>query len=61
MHDNLGNVSVNTKAAIGRIVDTDFAQESAAMTSSQMLLQAGTSMLQRGNSMSGMILTLLQG
>ena len=38
VYNNLANVSTNTKAATGRIMDTDFAAESSSMTSSQMLL-----------------------
>jgi len=57
---NLANVSANTQSAAGRIMDVDFATESAAMTSSQMLLQAGTAMLKQSNSMSSMVMSLLQ-
>ncbi|WP_370660639.1 flagellin [Massilia arenae] len=57
---NLANISANTQAASGRIMDVDFATESASMTSSQMLLQAGTAMLKQSNSMSSMVMSLLQ-
>lgn len=57
---NLSNVSSNTEAAAGRIMDVDFATESSAMTSNQMLLQAGTAMLKQSNSMSSMVMSLLQ-
>jgi len=57
---NLANVSANTQAASGRIMDVDFATESANMTSKQMLLQAGTAMLKQSNSMSSMVMSLLQ-
>ena len=57
---NLANVSTNTQAASGRIMDTDFATESSNMTASQMLLQAGTAMLKQSNSMSSMVMSLLQ-
>jgi len=57
---NLANVSTNTKNATGRIMDVDFASESAAMTSNQMLLQAGTAMLKQSNSQSSLVLSLLQ-
>jgi flagellin len=60
VYNNLANVSTNTKAATGRIMDVDFATESAAMTSNQMLLQAGTAMLKQTNSMSSMVMSLLQ-
>ena len=57
---NLANVSTNTQGATGRIMDTDFATESSNMTASQMLLQAGTAMLKQSNSMSSMVMSLLQ-
>ena len=57
---NLANVSSNTEAATGRIMDVDFATESSNMTSTQMLLQAGTAMLKQSNSMSTMVMSLLQ-
>jgi len=60
IYNNLANVSTNTKAATGRIMDTDFAAESSNMTSNQMLLQAGTAMLKQSNSTSSLVLSLLQ-
>ena len=60
VNSNLSNISTNTKAATGRIMDVDFATESSNMTSSQMLLQAGTAMLKQSNSMSSMVMSLLQ-
>ncbi|TDY36183.1 flagellin [Janthinobacterium sp. 75] len=60
INSNLSNISTNTKAATGRIMDVDFATESSNMTSSQMLLQAGTAMLKQSNSMSSMVMSLLQ-
>ncbi|UJF18033.1 Lateral flagellin [Vibrio sp. SS-MA-C1-2] len=42
---NLGNMSENIQGAKGRIMDTDFAAESGAMSKSQMLMQSGASML----------------
>ncbi|MGR5131047.1 lateral flagellin LafA [Vibrio alfacsensis] len=56
---NLGNMSENTSAAKGRIMDADFAVESATMTKNQMLMQAGTSMLNQTKQMSGMAMSLL--
>jgi flagellin len=58
--NNLSNVTSNTQAATGRIMDVDFASESSTMTSNQMLLQAGTAMLKQSNSMSSMVMSLLQ-
>lgn len=60
VYNNLANISTNAKAAEGRIMDVDFATESSNMTSSQMLLQAGTAMLKQTNSMSAMVMSLLQ-
>lgn len=60
VYNNLSNISTNTKNATGRIMDTDFATESANMTASQMLLQAGTAMLKQSNSQSSLVLSLLQ-
>jgi flagellin len=60
VNSNLSNIATNTKAATGRIMDVDFATESSNMTSSQMLLQAGTAMLKQSNSMSSMVMSLLQ-
>ncbi|WP_027866961.1 flagellin N-terminal helical domain-containing protein [Massilia alkalitolerans] len=60
VHNNLANISTNTKNATGRIMDVDFATESATMTSNQMLMQAGTAMLKQSNSMSSMVMSLLQ-
>jgi flagellin len=60
VYNNLSNISTNTKAATGLIMDTDFATESANMTSNQMLMQAGTAMLRQSNQMSSMVMSLLQ-
>ncbi|GAB3391087.1 flagellin N-terminal helical domain-containing protein [Massilia agri] len=60
VYNNLANISSNTKAATGRIMDVDFATESANMTSKQMLMQASTAMLKQTNSMSSMVMSLLQ-
>ena len=60
VYNNLSNISTNTQAATGRILDVDFATESAKMTSSQMLMQAGTAMLKQTNQMSSMVMSLLQ-
>jgi flagellin len=60
VYNNLSNISSNTEAATGRIMDVDFATESSSMTSNQMLMQAGTAMLKQTNSMSSMVMSLLQ-
>jgi flagellin len=51
----------NLSAAESRISDVDVATEMAAMTRSQVLAQAGVSMLAQANSMPQMALQLLQG
>lgn len=60
VYQNLANISTNTQAATGRIMDTDYASESAAATSAQMLVQASTSMLRQTNSVPSLILSLVQ-
>ncbi|UXI03071.1 lateral flagellin LafA [Photobacterium sp. TY1-4] len=57
---NLGNMVENTTAAKGRIMDADFAVESANMTKNQMLMQAGSSVLSKSGQMSGMAMSLLR-
>ncbi|WP_299489574.1 flagellin [uncultured Shewanella sp.] len=56
---NLANVTENTMAAAGRIMDTDFAVESANMTKNQLLVQAGTNILSSANQNTGLVLGLL--
>ena len=60
VYNNLQNISSNTQNARGRIMDVDYASESANMTAHQMLLQAGTSMLKQTNSLAGLTMSLLQ-
>ncbi|WCM93804.1 Lateral flagellin [Acidovorax sp. NCPPB 2350] len=60
IYTNLGNMSSSTEAARGRIMDVDYAQESANSTAKQLLLQAGTSSLKQANSLSQLVLSLLQ-
>ncbi|MBK1689994.1 flagellin N-terminal helical domain-containing protein [Rubrivivax gelatinosus] len=59
VYNNLANMSTNTSAAKSRIMDVDYASETANMTSQQLLLQAGTSMLKQSGSMSQLALSLL--
>ena len=58
--NNLSNVSTNTSAALSRILDADFARETTALTKSQILSQAATSMLAQANQSKQSILALLQ-
>jgi flagellin len=60
VNNNLGNMVTNTRIAIGRIMDVDYAAESANMASAQMLLQASTAMIRQSQGMAKLILSLLQ-
>ena len=51
----------NASASRSRIVDADFAAETANLTRTQILQQAGTAMLAQANSMPQNVLRLLQG
>ena len=57
---NLANVAENTAAAAGRIMDTDYAAETANLTKAQILQQAATSVLAQANAQPQAILSLLQ-
>ena len=46
---NLDTYSTNLSAANSRIVDVDVAEETAALTKNQILMQAGTAMLAQAN------------
>ncbi|AWT11998.1 Lateral flagellin [Stutzerimonas frequens] len=58
-NNNLANMKDNTEMAKGRIMDADFAAESATMTKNSMLLQSGISMLKQAGQMPGMVMGLL--
>jgi flagellin len=51
----------NTEAAKGRIMDADYAVETAKLSRNQILQQAGTAMLAQANSMPQSVLSLLRG
>jgi flagellin len=53
--------SENQMAAKSRIMDADFAAETANLTRGQILQQAGTAMLAQANSLPNNVLTLLRG
>ena len=57
---NLANVAENTAAAAGRIMDTDYAAETANLTKAQILQQAATSVLAQANAQPQAVLSLLQ-
>ena len=50
----------NLSAAKSRIVDADFAAETASLTRGQILQQAGTAMLAQANSLPNNVLSLLR-
>ncbi|GEC96978.1 flagellin [Zoogloea ramigera] len=56
----LSVASENAQASRGRIMDADFAKETANMTRAQILQQAGTAMVSQANSMPNNVLSLLQ-
>jgi len=57
---NLSNYVENATASRSRIQDTDFAAETANMTRSQILQQAGTSILSQANQLPQAALSLLR-
>jgi flagellin len=52
--------SNNTSAARGRIIDADFATETANLSRAQILQQAGTAMVAQANQMPQQVLSLLR-
>lgn len=58
---NLQATSENLSASRSRILDTDFAAETANLTRAQILQQAGTAMLAQANALPQNVLTLLRG
>ena len=58
--DNLSSLIQTTSAAKSRVVDTDFAAQTAQLSKYQILQQAGTAMLAQANQMGSNVLTLLK-
>lgn len=58
---SLQTTSENLSASRSRILDTDFAAETANLTRGQILQQAGTAMLAQANSLPNGVLALLRG
>jgi flagellin len=58
---NVDVVSENITTARGRLVDADFAKETAALARVQILQQAGTAMLAQANALPQQVLQLLKG
>jgi flagellin len=57
---NVSELSSNLSAARSRVIDTDYAAETASLTKGQILQQAATAMLAQANQMPNVILTLLK-
>ena len=57
---NIAIQSENTAAARGRIVDADFAQETANLSKAPILQQAGTAMVAQANQQPQQVLSLLR-
>jgi flagellin len=58
---NVQTTAENLSASRSRIVDTDFAAETATLSRNQVLQQAGTAMLTQANAMPQSVLALLRG
>ena len=58
--NNLNSSIENQTAAKSRIMDTDFASETAKMTRAQILQQAGTAMLAQANQLPNGVMSLLR-
>lgn len=58
--NNLANIQENVEASNSRIRDTDFAKETTALTKSQILQQAGTSILAQAKQLPNSAMSLLQ-
>jgi len=58
---NLQQTSINLTSSRSRIRDTDFAAETANLSQSQILQQAGTAMLTQANTLPNSVLALLKG
>ena len=58
--NNITELSANLSSARSRVVDTDYATETAKLTKGQILQQAATAMLAQANQMPNVILSLLK-
>ena len=58
--NNVTELSANLTAARSRVIDTDYATETASLTKGQILQQAATAMLAQANQMPNVILSLLK-
>ena len=57
---NVTELSANLTSARSRVIDTDYATETASLTKGQILQQAATAMLAQANQMPNVILSLLK-
>jgi flagellin len=57
---NVTDISANLTSARSRVIDTDYATETASLTKGQILQQAATAMLAQANQMPNVILSLLK-
>jgi len=57
---NVSEISANLTSARSRVIDTDYATETASLTKGQILQQAATAMLAQANQMPNVILSLLK-
>lgn len=58
--NNLANVRENLTASRSRVMDADFAKETAKLSSSQVMQQAGTAILAQANAIPQNVLSLLR-
>jgi len=58
--NNVTELSANLTSARSRVIDTDYASETANLTKGQILQQAATAMLAQANQMPNVILSLLK-
>jgi len=58
--NNLSALYENLSAANSRVMDTDYASETASLTKTQILQQAATAMLSQANSQPNVVLALLK-
>ena len=58
--NNLSSAAVKTEVAVGRIIDADFALESAKLAKQQILSQSSNQMLSIANKLKGLLTPLLE-
>ena len=58
---NLSNAKINAEASRSRVMDTDYAAETAELARTQIIAQAGIAMLSQANAQPQTVLSLLQG